>query len=100
METTLIGMRITSTFHRLVLTLNNFVFNGQNYLQIKSCTMGTKRTPRYANILMRMFKNRYIYPLIEATSKFYLQFKLHFFIWTRTTDQLMKFKQQINKVRL
>ena len=36
-ETTLkrknIGTRIISTFLRLVLTLNNFVFNSQNYLQ-------------------------------------------------------------------
>ena len=45
-ETTLkrknIGTRIISKFLRLVLTLNNFVFNRQNYLQNKGCVMGTK----------------------------------------------------------
>ena len=77
-ETTLIGMRIISTFCSLVLTLNNFVFNYQDYLQIKSCAMGTKCAPCYANIFMDMFEERYIYPLIETTSKFYLKFIAHF----------------------
>ena len=54
-ETTLkrknIGTTIISTFLRLVLTLNNFVFNSQNYLQIKGCAMGTKCAPSYAKKL-------------------------------------------------
>ena len=75
-ETTLkrknIGTRIIWTFlRRLVLTLNNFVFNFQNYLQIKGCAMGTKCAPSHANIFMGMFEERYIYPLIETMSKFY-----------------------------
>ena len=102
-ETTLkrknIGTRVTSTFLRLVLTLSNFVFNNQTYLQIKSCAMSTKCAPSYANIFMGMFEERYIYPLIEKISNFYLRFIDDIFlIWTGTTDQLMKFKQQINEV--
>ena len=102
-ETTLkrknIGTTIISTFLRLVLTLNNFVFNSQNYLPIKGCAMGTKCAPSYANIFMGMFEERYIYPLIEKISIFYLRFIDDIFlIWTGTTDQLMKFKQQINEV--
>ena len=56
-----IGTRIISTFLRLVLTINNFVFNSQNYLQIKGCTMSTKCAPSYANIFMGMFEERYIF---------------------------------------
>ena len=64
-ETTLkrknIGTRIISAFLRLVLTLNNFVFNSQNYLQINGCTMDTKCAPSYANIFIGMFeKDTYI----------------------------------------
>ena len=51
-----IGTRIVSTFLRLVLTLNNFVFNSQNYLQIKGCAMSTKCAPSYANIFMVCLK--------------------------------------------
>ena len=65
METNLkrknIESRITSTFLHLVLTLNNFVFNCQNYLQIKGCAMGTKCAPSYVNIFIGMFEERYIY---------------------------------------
>ena len=68
-----------STFLGLVLTLSNFVFNCQNYLHIKGCTMGTKYAPNYANIFMGMFEERYEYHLIEITSKFYLGFIVHFF---------------------
>ena len=94
-----IGTRIISTFLRLVLTLNNFVFNSQNYLQIKGCAMGTKCAPSYTNIFMGMFEERYICPLIEKISNFYVRFIYDIFlIWTGTTDQLMKFKQQINEV--
>ena len=50
-ETTLkrknIGTRIISAFLHLVLTLNNFVFNSQNYLQLKGCAMGTKCACKY-----------------------------------------------------
>ena len=102
-ETTLkrknIGTTVTSTFLRLVLTLSNFVFNSQTYLQIKGCAMGTKCASSYANIFMGMLEERYIYPLIEKISNFYLRFIDDIFlIWTGTTDQLMKFKQQINEV--
>ncbi|XP_052708956.1 uncharacterized protein LOC128183834 [Crassostrea angulata] len=35
-----------------VLKLNNFMFNGEHYVQISGTAMGTKMTPSYANILM------------------------------------------------
>ena len=95
-----IGTRIISTFLPLVLTLNNFVFNSLvgNYLQIKSWAMGTKCAPSYANVFIDLFEERYIYPLIEKISKIYLRFIVDIFlIWTETTDQLMKFKRQINE---
>ena len=63
-ETTLkrknVGTRIISTFLRLVLRLNNFVFNSENYLQFKGCPMDTKCAPSYENIFMGMFEERYL----------------------------------------
>ena len=78
LETTLkiknVGTRIISTFLQLVLTLNNLIFNYENYLQIESCSMGTKCAPSYANTFMGMFEERNIYLLTETMFKFYLQF--------------------------
>ena len=68
-------------------------------MQIKSYTMGTKCAPSYTNIFMGMCEEIYIYPLIKTMCKVYLRFIDYIFlIWTGTTDQLMKFKQQINEV--
>ena len=61
--------------------------------------MGTKCAPSYANIFMSMFKEIYMYPIIEKMPKFYQRFIDDvFLIQIGTTDQLMKFKQQINEV--
>ena len=40
------------TLMHLILTLNNFIFNGTNYHQVKGTAMGTRAAPNYANIYM------------------------------------------------
>ena len=93
-----IGLRIILTFLHFVLTLNSFVFNCQNYLQIKGCAKGTKCAPSYANIFIWVCLKKDTYLPIETMSKFYLRFIDIFLIWTGTADQLMNFKQQINEI--
>ena len=46
---------------RLVLTCNNFTFNGQDYLQVGGTAMGTKTSPNYAVNFMNFFENRFVY---------------------------------------
>ena len=46
---------------KLVLILNNFVFNGVNYLQKKGTAMGTRAVPNFANVFMGYFENRFVY---------------------------------------
>ena len=50
-----ISIKVILTFLKLVLKLNNFVFNGIKYLQKKGSAMGTKCAPSYANIFMGWF---------------------------------------------
>ena len=52
----IINIKVVLTFLKLILTLNNFVFNGINYLQKKGCAMGTACAPSYANIFMGWFE--------------------------------------------
>ena len=40
----------------LILTLNNFVFDCKNYIQIRGCAMGTICAPSYANIFLDHFE--------------------------------------------
>ena len=56
-----INIKVILTFSKLILTINNFVFNGINYLQKKGCAMGTKCAPSSANIFIGWFEERFIF---------------------------------------
>ncbi len=45
----------------LVLTCNNFEFNGEHFLQIQGVAMGTKCAPTIANLTMVDFEDRHGY---------------------------------------
>ena len=71
-----ISIKAIFTFLKPILTLNNFVFNGINYLQKKGCAMGTKCAPSYANIFMGWFEEKFIFPLLTNENDFYLRLKI------------------------
>ena len=48
--------RVIIYFLKLILTLNNFILNFKDYLQINGCAMETKCAPTYANIFMGIFE--------------------------------------------
>ena len=90
---------VITTFLKLILILNNFVFNGHHYLQIKGCAMGTKCAPSYANIFMGQFEAEKIYEKIKDRSLRYLRYIDDIFmIWIGTDDQLKAFANEINQV--
>ena len=85
---------------KLILTLNNFIFNGENYQQIKGTAMGTRAAPNYANIFMGKFEKTHIY---ESNWWEYLRFFCRFiddlfFIWTGTESNLIEFINHLNSV--
>ena len=41
---------------RMILTMNNFSFNDNHYLQIHGTAMGTKMAPSYANLFLGLFE--------------------------------------------
>ena len=45
---------------RMVLTMNNFSFNNEDYLQKHGTAMGTRMTPSYANLFMGKFEEQAI----------------------------------------
>ena len=82
------GKTVITTFVSSILTLNNFVFNGKNYSEIKGCAMGTICAPAYNNIFMGFFERKYICPFLERLSLSYLRFIDNiFFIWTVSNDE-------------
>ena len=102
MKTTLqkAGNKVTSVivaFLWLILTLNNFTFNGKHYLQLLGVAMGTKCSASHANLFMNNLKETWIYKLIGENSNFYKRFIGDIFIlWNGTQEQLKEFIEQIN----
>ena len=83
----------------MILTLNNFIFNGEHYLQTKGCEMGTKCPPSYANLFLDEFESKNMYPTTKQKSKLYLRFIDDIFmLWTGTLDELRNFERNINEI--
>ena len=60
-----IATRVIIKFLYLILTLNNFAFNGITYIQKNDCDMGKICAPAYANIFMGKFEKLHIYPYLK-----------------------------------
>ena len=58
--TKIVATKMIMTFLNLMLTLNNFVFNSINYIQIIGCAMGTICAAAYVNIFMAQFEKQHI----------------------------------------
>ena len=91
--------RVITTFLFLILTLNNFVFNGVNYIQRMGCAMGTKCAPSYANIFMGKFEELHIYPRILDKTRIFLRYIDDLFlIWKGSEEELKRFFTELNQV--
>ena len=81
----------------LVLTKNNFGFNGKNYLQIGGTAMGTKVAPSYANLFMGELEKN----ILECSPKEPLLWKRFiddiFMIWTYSQKELHTFLEYLNR---
>ena len=92
-----VATTVIVTLMSLILTLNNFVFNDKNYLQIKGCAMGTICAPPFANIFMGKFEETFIYPYIQNLCILYLRYIDDLFlIWTGTKEQFKDFVTNLN----
>ena len=43
---------------RMIMTMNNFVFNGEHFVQQHGTAMGTRIVPAFANLFMRNFEEK------------------------------------------
>ncbi|XP_062606683.1 uncharacterized protein LOC134268439, partial [Saccostrea cucullata] len=92
---------------RIVLENNNFLFDDENYLQIKGTAMGTKVAPTYACLVMGFLEEK-LYNILPET--FDLEFTQYikenwkrylddcFIFWTKSEEDLTKFHSVINEL--
>ena len=92
-----VASKVMVTLMSLILTLNNFVFNDKNYLQVKGCAMEAISAPPYANIFVGKFEESHIYPYIRHLCKLYLRYIDDLFlIWTGAKQQFEDFICNLN----
>ena len=84
-----------------LLTHNHFIFQDDNYLQIKGVSMGSKASPSIANIYMGLFEQNYVFnPTINMFLPHLKMFKRYIddicILWTSDEESLLKFFEFLN----
>ena len=80
----------------LVLTLNNFKFNEEHFLQIGRTAMGTRLAPSFANIYMNHFENAHVYSYQLQPKAWYRYIDDIFMVWNHGIDELNTFVNHLN----
>ena len=80
----------------LVLTLNNFRFNEEHYLQIGGTAMGTRLAPSFANIYMNSFEDAHVYNYHLQPNAWFRYIDVFFMVWNHGHDELHKFVHHLN----
>ena len=82
----------------MVLSMNDFAFNGKHYLQIAGTAMGTRVAPTYANIFMAYFEEIHVYTYPKRPM-FWVRFIDDIFmIWEHGQSELDIFLKYLNRV--
>ena len=80
----------------LVLTLNNFQFKGEDYLQVGGTAMGTRVAPSYANVFMSQFEEKHVYTYRLKPLARYRYIDDVFCIWQHGDIELNNFVAHLN----
>ena len=79
-----------------VLTMNNFDFNENHYLQVGGTAMGTRVAPCYANTFMGWFEDTHVYSYHTLPKLWKRYIDDIFVIWTHSNQTLEEFIQYLN----
>ena len=82
----------------MVLTMNNFHFDGDDYLQTAGTAMGTRVAPTYANIFMSDFEERLVYTYPKQPKLWVRFIDDIFFIWEHGQRELDDFIGYLNNI--
>ena len=80
----------------LVLTLNNFVFDGQYYIQLSGTAMGTPAAVSYAILFMDHIETKMLQTAPSRPSHWKRYIDDVFFIWEDGIDKLEAFQNHLN----
>ena len=79
-----------------ILTMNNFIFNGLNYIQINGTAMGTCMAPNYANLFMGSLETKFLDSCLIKPTKWLRYIDDIFILWNSGRDKLLEFISSAN----
>ena len=82
---------------KMVLTKNNFDFNGLHYLQVGGTAMGTRLAPSYANLFMDYFERHYVYTHHTQPLLWKRYIDDIFMLWQHDVQELQNFIDHLNQ---
>lgn len=84
------------TLLSLCLRYNDFIFNGQYFLQTKGTAMGKKFAPAYANIFMGVFEDSFLSSCSLKPSHYYRYIDDIFGVWNHSLFEFYTFINYFN----
>ena len=80
----------------MVLSKNNFNFNGLNFLQVGGTAMGTRLAPSYANLFMDYFERHHVYTYHTQPLLWKRYIDDIFMLWNQGIAELQNFIEHLN----
>ena len=80
----------------MVLTKNNFCFNGLHFLQVGGTAMGTRLAPSYANLFMDYFERHHVYTYHTQPLLWKRYIDDIFMLWDKGVNELQNFIEHLN----
>ena len=80
----------------LVLTRNNFQFNGENFIQTGGVSMGTRMAPNFSDDFLADFEELYVYTYNDQPHTWVRFLDDIFCIWEHGIDKLNEFCNYLN----
>jgi hypothetical protein len=81
----------------MVLTKNNFSFNGKHFLQLIGIAIGTKSAPGVANHYIDWFERMFLYSYARQPFMYVRYIDDCFLIWHHSRDELQGFVNHLNE---
>ena len=82
----------------MILTMNNFSFNNEHYLQVHGTAMGTRMAPSYANLFMGRFEQHAIANALHKPLIWWRFIDDIFLIWTEGEEHLKHFISHLSSI--
>ena len=76
---------------RMILTMNNFVFNGEHFIQQHGPAMGTRMAPAFANLFMGEFEKKALEGYVDKPFLWFRYVDDIFMVWTQGNEKLDSF---------